>query len=275
MVKVSAEYERSICLISDLHVGSRYALCPEKWLSREGGSFDSLMIDAQRKLLEYWNDFTYKMRHDFKIDTVFIVGDVCAGVNPKQYGAGLITSDLTEQVEGAIKLLTPLCKGRKVHVWSGSLYHEDPIYQIHKDVADAFNGTFHGYLANLKLTPSNKIAFVTHESSIAPVYPETATARDLMHMAKALMLEKIPKINVVIRAHRHISDYKHKKDFHFINLPCWCCFTPYPRIARYYFLMQPDIGGALLLLEKKTHRIRVIMFDDYPVPHVADTVKFA
>ena len=270
MVKITVEYERAICLIADLHVGSRYAIAPEKWITREGGSFDSLLNPAQKQLLKHWKDFVYKMRHDFDIDTVIIDGDVCAGTNPRQYARGLFTADLNEQLEAAYHLLEPLCKGLKVVVLNGTPYHESQDFQIHQTLADYFNGEFHGYVSLAKIKPSEKIMFVTHEAPIAPVYPETATARDMMHMFKSMALGKTPKINVIVRAHRHISDYKHKKEFHLINLPCWCCFAPYPKITRYYFLMQPDIGGVLLLLEKKTHRVCPKIFDDYELPHVAD-----
>lgn len=272
MVKITAEYERAIALAADLHVGSRFALCPEKWITSSGGRLDKLMAKGQQQLLTYWRDYVEKMRRDFHVDTVFLVGDIIAGKNEREYGCGLITADLTEQVEGAIKILEPLCKGLNVHVWSGTPYHESADYKVHKVIADAFDGVFHGYLALLRIKPSEKIAFITHEAPVAPVYPETATARDLLHKFKAEGLGKIPKINIIVRAHRHVSDYKHKRDIHVVNLPCWCCFAPYPKLTRYYFLMQPDIGGALLLIEKKTHRVRVIMFDDYPLPHIADQI---
>lgn len=267
MVKLTAEYERAIAMIADLHIASIYGLNDPRWLP---SFYPSHVVKASKQLYSYWVNFTNKMRNEFNIDTVMIVGDVIAGSNPKEFGVDLLTPDLNEQVELALKLLTPLCKGLNVHVWSGSPYHDSLDFKTHKVIAESLNGVFHGPLSICKIKGTNKNMFVAHDASLAPVYPETIAARDLLHMFKAEGLQKIPKINIVVRAHRHISDYKHKRDKHIINLPCWCCFTPLPHSGRKYFLIQPDVGGALLLVEKRVHRIRVIMFDDYPLPHIID-----
>ena len=121
-MKLKHEYVRSVAMVADMHVGSRFGLCPAKYETSTGDTISHAMNTGQKQLLTYWNDYVAKMR-SFNIDTVFLVGDVFAGVNFKESGLYLMTTDLNEQLEMACELLKPLVKNTKVCVWSGTPYH--------------------------------------------------------------------------------------------------------------------------------------------------------
>jgi len=271
MLTITNRYKRVIALIADLHIGSRYAVWPKKYISpADGSNISAMMNQGQKEILNYFNDFI-KTVNRLKADSVFIVGDVTAGWNPKEFGMYLMTTDLEEQIEAALKLLKPLCKKRKVAVWRGTPYHESTAtnIRVHKRIAEELNGHYFDTIANLRLLPSKRIANITHRSTAAVMYPETIMGRDMMLFKEAEALGYLPgKIDIIIRAHRHKWCYIHKRAQHYIQLPCWQAFVPYFKISRWYARVQPDIGGAILMIDDKD-RIRVWHFL-YPLVHIAD-----
>jgi len=276
MLKLTHEYKRVVALISDLHVGSRFALWPEDYTSPfDKSNISAMMNPGQKRILSYWKDFV-KTCIDFKVDSIFLVGDATAGYNPKEHGMYMMTTDIEEQVEATVRLLEPLCKGRKLAVWRGTPYHESLAtnIKIHKAIAERLDGTYFDAVANLKLTPSKRVANVAHKSTGAVMYPETAMGRDMLTLKEAEALGYLPtKIDVIIRAHRHKWCHIHKRGVHFIQLPCWQAFIPWYGAVRWYTRMQPDLGGAIMLIDSKD-RIRVFHFL-YPAVHIADrTLKF-
>lgn len=271
MIRLSHDYVRSIALVSDLHVLAEHGLCPEGFVGRQGGDRSASMNAGQRKLLEYWKDFTRIMRDEMKIDSVFIIGDAIAGINPKECGLMMMTTDINEQVEAAIKLLYPLCKNKRVGVWSGTAYHESRDVRVHEYIAQALNGTFFGPIAILQIEPSKKVVNIAHRSTEAVMYPETAIGRDIMSAKQAEALGQIPKTHAIIRGHYHHYIETHRHDMHYISLPCWQAYVPYDKAIRWYFKYQPDIGGAVMLIDDKD-RLRFFHFL-YPTPHISDKVR--
>jgi len=266
-MKLVHEYLRSVALLSDTHVGSRYGLCPYKYLTSTQDELSAAINPGQKQLYESWLAYVRRM-DEMKVDTVFLIGDICSGTNFRESGVHMMTTDMNEQVEMAASLLEPLCKGRKVAVWSGTPYHESRDFRIHQLLAEYLNGRFYGPMSNLKLEPSKKVVNVAHATTSALVYPETVLSRDIMFMKEAEALEKLYKINAIIRGHRHSYVEIHKHDVHYISLPCWEAFTPYYKNVQWYFKNQPDIGGALMLLDEE-HRLRFMHFL-YPAPKISD-----
>lgn len=265
-LKLEHEYLRSIALISDTHVGSRFGLCPEKYVSVEE---DTIAPNrGQRQILESFRDYSRRMRDDFKIDTVFLVGDMMAGLNIKEFGVFMKTTDMNEQVEMATQVLNILCKGKRVAVWSGTPYHEARDFRIHQLLADNLGGKFYGSISNMRLEPTSKIVNVAHATTQAMVYPETVLSRDILFLKEGEALGKLYKTSAIIRGHRHSYVEIHKSDLHYISLPCWEAFTPYYKATQWYFKFQPDIGGALMMVDVK-ERLRFMHFL-YPCPKIAD-----
>lgn len=237
-------------------------------MSKEGTNLAEAMNEGQKQLLESWENYVHIMRNEFKIDTVFIVGDAVAGVNIKESGLGMLTTDIDEQVDAALNLLEPLCKNKRVGVWSGTHYHEAADFRVHKVIAEALDGTFFSNISNFKLEPTQKVANIAHHTTEAMVYWETALARDMMFYREAVSLNKLYKTNIIIRAHRHRFAELHRYDLHYLTLPAWQVFVPYEKAVRWYFRFIPDIGGAVMLLDDQ-ERIRTMHFL-YDTPHIAD-----
>jgi len=273
-LELSHKYKRVIVLISDLHVGSRYAPFPPTFKgARENQPFG--LNQGQITLNQYFFDFV-DICKELKADTVFLVGDIMGGYNPKDPGMYLLTSDLDEQCMAAYELLKPLCKGRQVGVWAGTPYHGAGTenIKIHKQLADMLNGRFFGRIANIKLVPSERIVNIAHRGTSAPVYPETAMARDMLFFQQAEALKNIPfTVDIIVRAHMHRWIYIHKYQKHYLMLPGWEAFIPYYMATRWYSRYLNPVGGAVLLIDDKD-RIRVWHYL-YPPVHIADALKEA
>lgn len=266
-MKLVHEYLRSIALLADMHVGSRFGLCPKNYVSESKNPIS--MNPGQGELLASWEKY-WKVMDSMQVDTVFLDGDIMAGTNFKELGAFMMTTNMNEQVAMATRLLAPHVSNRKVYVWSGTPYHESKEYQIHESLAKDLRGKFMGPLSNMEIRPSTKIVHVRHASTSAMVYPETVLGRDIMFLKDAEALAQIPKISGIITGHRHSYIEVHKYDVHYISLPCWEAFTPYYKATMSYFKFQPDIGGALMLLDTES-RLRFMHFL-YPCPKISDAV---
>jgi len=266
------EYLRKIALVSDTHVGSRYAIFPEGFYGKEGNLLSAAMNDGQKTLNKYWYDYVEKC-DELDVDTVFLVGDMIQGVNRKDFGQYILTGDMDEQVDACTELLKPLCKDRKVGVWSGTRYHESIDYRVHKALAEKLEGIasesrFFGNLAVLKLTPSSRIANVAHGSGTNLIYIETALAKEGFFLKQAEALFKTPKTDILIRGHLHRFVYIHENNMHFVSLPCFQAYIPWA--TKLYGRYVPDIGGCVLLIDDK-NRIKIWHYL-YDTVHISDSL---
>jgi len=69
-----------VCMIADLHVGSKYAITPEKYKDINGNEWIVPTNKANRRLMDYWHHFA-KVFKTFKFDELWIIGDAIAGLN--------------------------------------------------------------------------------------------------------------------------------------------------------------------------------------------------
>ncbi len=273
--KITNIYQRIIALVSDLHVGSIYGLFPENYVMRDGNTIG--LNEGQKKILGYFKDFV-KTCKDFKTDTVFIVGDIISGVNWKELGRAMLPCDMDEQIKACAELLKLFGKEVKLCVWGGTPYHNSRELSAEEKLVDTlkkdgYNSQYMGQVTVCRLIsePKERLAFVAHEASSSMMYPETSMGRDIMFFLEGRALEKLPKIDIVIRGHRHSWCHIHKSDIHYIQLPCWEAFTPYKNAIINYAKFQPDIGGAIMFLDDAA-RCRVFHYL-YPNVHISDKTK--
>lgn len=270
-VKVmSRNFVRRIAVVSDMHIGSRYAMWPEKTVI--GGKE---VEEGREKLRKYWNEFL-NVCDELEIDTVLMAGDILHGQNVKGRGKMLITTDLNEQVEAAEALLSRLLNGRK-SVWvEGSEYHSStpghsPEQNLCNKLSEKYDTYWKGVVANLKIAGTDRIINLSHGGSSAVVYRETVMAREIMWGKVGIANKKLPKIDVFVHGHWHWFAYVHEYDVHVVQVPCWVAFEPIQRFIKFYVRFQPDIGGVIIMIDDKS-RIVVWHFL-YDVPRIADKVE--
>jgi len=274
---LSVKFKRVVAFVADTHVGSRYAIFPPDVISKEGNDLSAMRNAGQVKLYEYWQEWE-KICDAWGVDTVILLGDIIQGNNPAGRGIGTITTDLDEQKDAAVTLLSKICKNRIVHCLSGTPYHESIDTRIHYDLAKELGETvakewhFHGLLANIKLRGTNRILNLAHGVSGASIYRTTLMDREALFEAAAYGLGDLDFLpDVVVRAHWHRFIHIHLPNQHILQLPCWCAWFPYKGTLRLYGRLQPHIGGVILFIDDYD-RITIHHYLFKP-PRIADYLK--
>lgn len=281
-VTLTHNYPFRIGLISDLHVGAQHGLFPPDFSSILGGFGEGFNInEGQRKLWEYYNNFIDKL-NNFKVNTLIINGDLIAGKNYIEGGAYMMNVDLEVQKNAATEVIAYLCKKvptiEQVFILKGTPYHGARDTSIESHIADklkanfGINASYQGeYMyMDLKYNNKRKTIFLAHPAAGGVIYPETAYGRDIGQFLQAQATGKLPKIDMVIRAHKHEYVELHKSSIRYMVLPCWQFFCPYDGAVKMYSKWQPDIGGAILLADDEM-RLRPMHFT---YPNIVDPEKY-
>lgn len=262
-------FVRRIALISDMHVGTHYALAPEGFVLPSTQNPIALN-EGQKTLLGYWNNWLQVM-DDWEVDTVLCLGDMIDGQNYKEMGVRHHTTDLNEQTSMLEVLIKPAVRDRK-HYWiRGSNYHvsiRGGNYE--QSIAEKLGGVYLGAVALLKIDPFDQIWLVSHGSSQGVIYKEMISGREIMFARSAQATTKVPKVDMIIHGHWHWFNHMHQSNVHHIQCPCWETYYPWPAMIQWYFKHQPDIGAVLVLIDEEGRK--TIWPFLYPLPHIADKV---
>lgn len=261
---------RTIACISDLHIGSRYAIFPEEFKTKEGNILRP--SEGQMKILEYFVRFN-EICYEKGVDTVLLLGDLVHGQNVIEMGTGLVTVDMDEQVELCCSVLDIICKGRKVAGVSGSRYHRSLRgHNVERDIIKHLGGKYLGRVANLRFAPSKRVFNISHGESAAYIYREMLLGREITFTKASEALGKVKKIDAFLRGHWHQFIHLHEKKVHFIQVPGWMAFEPSKPYLVSYGKMQPDIGGVIIFIDDRD-RIDPKHYLMEDIPHIADEIE--
>lgn len=259
-VKLTHTYPFRIGLISDLQVGAQQAIFPPKFRNSYGGTYT--LNRGQKKLWRYMLKYIEELNVN-KVSVLVVLGDICGGQNWIERGAYMMMTEMEIQTDACAFLLAEICKRvpsiKQVLLFRGTPYHgiKDTIMENY--VATKLI-TKHGvnarYLGEfcyiqLKYGKYKRMLWLAHPTTGATVYPETVLGRDIGQFLQAFAMGKLPRVDMVIRAHRHEYMELHKSTMRYMILPCWQFFVPYDKAIKWYSKWQPDIGGAILLADDK------------------------
>lgn len=266
--KLISRVERSVAFISDLHVGSRFAICPDKYQTAEK---QWIIPSAGQAYLNNSLAAFGKVCDSLGVDTVLVNGDALHGQNVAENGIGLSTTNLDEQIAMCVETIRPLVKKRKLLMISGTGYHKTARgINPEKSVCDALGGIWLGPLANLSFKPSKKVFNIHHGYSGSVIYREMILAREGL-FAKWAEANGTPHVDVIIRGHLHSFIHIHEHGLHMIQLPCWTAMEPSKITLKLYFKMLPDIGGVVINMDNED-RLTVFHYL-YPVPTIAGEIR--
>jgi hypothetical protein len=271
-VSLTHNYPFRIGLISDLHVGAQHGIFPVDFADKlEGFGAGNKLNNGQLKLWEYFNDFIGKL-NSFKTNTLVVNGDLIAGKNFIEGGTYMMNVDLEYQKKAAAQLLAYVCKQclsiEQVFVLKGTPYHGARDTSVESHIVDKLqilcpniNASYQGeyMFMDLKYNGKKKSIWMAHPTSGGVIYPETAYGRDIGQFLQAQATGKLPKIDMIIRAHKHEYVELHKSSIRYMVLPCWEFFCPYDGAVKMFSKWQPDIGGAILLADEEL-RLRPMHF---------------
>ena len=182
--------KRVIAFVSDTHVLSDFALCPDGLVNYETGkNISAMRSGGQLQLLDAWRQFL-RVCDMWHVDTVVHLGDAVAGVNPSESGRNVMDTDLEVQKDGFVLLMEPLVKDRIYHQVSGTRYHEARDSRIHKDLVDRLRPVckeayFHHSIANIHIQGTSKTMNIAHACTSASIYRGQALERESFFIMQA------------------------------------------------------------------------------------------
>lgn len=253
-------YPFRIGLISDMHIGAEHGLFPLGYVDAYGREIG--LNEDQKILWKYFSDFI-KHLNECKVNTLIVLGDLIAGKNRKEGGVYMMNVDLEMQKDVCAFFLAYICEQvptiNKVLIFRGTPYHGAKESTIERDITGILSRDYnvkadymgeYSYLT-LKYGKYKKVLWLAHPATGATVYPETVLGRDIGQFLQAFAMGKLPKVDMIIRAHRHEYMELHKSSIRYMILPCWQCYVPYDNAVKWYSKWQPDIGGAILLADEQ------------------------
>jgi len=268
--------KRVIAFVSDTHVLSDFALCPDGLVNYETGkNISAMRSGGQLQLLDAWRQFL-RVCDMWHVDTVVHLGDAVAGVNPKECGRNVMDTDLEVQKDGFVLLMKPLVKDRVYHQVSGTRYHEARDSRIHKDLVDRLRPVckeayFHHSIANIHIRGTSKTMNIAHACTSASIYRGQALERESFFIMQAEAEGLLPHIDYVVRGHLHRFLHVDNGYHHLIFVPGWMAWFPYRDKVGLYGRMQPHIGGVILFIDEKNRT--TVHHYLYETPKIVDFVK--
>lgn len=254
-LKMSMEYTHRIGCLPDIHAGESRAVMTDDFETDEGQKISP--NPAQKLIKKQW-DKTIEMYDKLKVQYIFVVGDAFGGINRIESGRYMFCR-IPDQIRLAADLLEPVCKNRKLLVWRGTQYHEYPkgVGEAHLELVNRLRGRgvdaeFMGAHSYIELVGPKRTRrlFVAHEAPTGLVYPATLMSRDIM-WATMGGGDKTLEVDGIVRAHLHHWLHVDHSGKHAVQLPCWLAHTPYKQTIKYFFKLQPTIGGTVIVMDSK------------------------
>lgn len=238
-----------IVVVSDLHVNSTVGLYPPNLILEDGGEYRQNRL--QQWLWKNWLAFCKAAPRDA---IVVINGDAVQGIHPSR-DSQIVTTSAKDQARAAVAVLEPLIANAKaIYVTRGTEYHDATggadIEAISKDIGAAMNPSTGQYSRwELWLNVGGVLFNFAHHISVAPTYPATPLAKEIIRAKLNQVDCGYPIPDVIVRSHVH--QYKAFPDGErwVITTPAWQLKTAY--IYKKNPLAVPDIGGLVFHIENK------------------------
>jgi len=220
-VKGRSKSSKSLVIYSDIHVGSRSAICTPDCAepTYKPSKFQNILYE---KWCESIDELTQKPR--FKV----INGEPFDGVNKKSNGYNQWTTNMAFEMEEAEKLIK-LIPGEETILVKGSGYHVDDAGTSYEEIFGSKIGakkysTFYDdrFAEDFCTIDLNGIKFnITHHIGFAKwaAYRTTALAREMA--ALHFMKETLGDIGVIVRSHVHYFVHVEFEHSHGFTTPAW------------------------------------------------------
>lgn len=255
---------KKILILSDLHVGSLWGLWPPGLKLkdiRSGDDVEFVQNKTQKNLWKHWQKLITLLKDD-PVDCILILGDVNDGMQKKGYGRGLVTPNMTWQVEAATHILKMLPKV-PTYMVEGTEYHETadgtPVEQA---IAEAIGAEFGDELVVEECGIRIFCRHVIGMSNSTWQYMTTAPARDHMLLYLNKAEDKYGQIDVAAFGHRHSFVAAEFLSGIALVCPCWQTKTPYA--VKKGIVAPPDIGWLIL----NVHHKKCIAIDKSGITHL-------
>ena len=247
-----AKSSKSVVIFSDIHVGSKVAICSDSPKIIDGEDYNP--NKAQKALKKAWDLACSEITQ--KPDIVVINGEPIDGANPKSQGSGIWSTNLVDQIRDFKVIAKNIPSSKKMIFVRGSGYHvnqgatnleEVVAEEMKADRYRAYGGSgFTDYEANVEMNGKN-FNFTHHVGFSAwEMYRTTSLAREMVKL-HFMRRSKGYHTDVVVRSHVHYYvqvSYKHSTGF---TTPAWK--FPDGFMYRSGIPSLPDVGCVEVIVE--------------------------
>jgi len=256
--------------LSDIHAGETRAVCTPTFDYMDAGGLPHTYHAnaAQLMLWELWKR-NIELFKQYGVQHIFVVGDAFGGSNYREGGAFMFLTK-PHQVELAANLLETVWEGcdRKVDffIWRGTKYHESKAGEgemherlVEKLQARGIGARYMHQISYVELYGGKSVytgkerirrLFISHEAPTALCHPATLMSRDINWALQAEASNSALEVDAIIRAHLHNWIHVDHSGIHAVQLPCWLGHVPYKSTIKYFFKLQPTLGGAMMLMDE-------------------------
>jgi hypothetical protein len=270
ILTIRNDFPIRVGFLPDMHVGSTRAICTPQFNWKDAGGMEQTYIanTAQKMLYELWKR-NIELFEKYGIQHIFIIGDTFQGENYAEKGAFNFIRK-PQQIKLAADLLQEVYEGcnQKIdfYVWRGTKYHESPagVGELHEGLVSELNRRgipakymhqvsyieLHGGKNILNGKKRMRRIFIAHEAPTALVYPATLMSRDINWCLQSEASGQTLQVDAIIRAHLHTWLHVDHHGIHAVQLPCWHGYVPYKATIKYFFKLQPTVGGAMMLMDE-------------------------
>jgi predicted phosphodiesterase len=237
---------KRILLLSDLHVGSKWALWPPGFTSPNARSdmTDEIPQNAVNAAIwAHWKKMLAYLKKE-RPDCIILNGDLIEGNQHREYGRGLMTPDIGVQMEACIKVIKTLPKV-PMYFTAGTDYHQlKDGTNVDLAISKTFNADFGDELVveecGIRLFCRHAIGI----SNSSWQYMATAPGRDQMLLVLNKSEEKYGPIDVAVFSHRHQFVAPQFRSGIALVTPCWQGKTVFA--VKKGIVGVPDIGWVML-----------------------------
>ena len=253
-------------VVSDHHVGSRWALFPSRLVLLDG---ETVVCGSkvQVELYETWFKFI-DIVNAWQPHYVCHLGDIINASGNKKRAFGDDIINIENQKYLAEQILEPLCKGRKAFFISGTPYHDALDTKVHIDIARRLGATFSesGYLYFML----NGVGiFMSHKGRHQALYSYGQLERESIFTDAAVKKEDLPQISLDVSGHFHrFSEVPGK-----IEVGGWTAYFPIKGDTSFKGIRQPDIGGLVILI--KPNRDPIVLQYKFPIQSIKEVRDLA
>jgi len=267
---IKNKYPIRIGFLPDIHAGSTRAICTPTFTWNDAGGLPQTYKanEVQLMLYELWKR-NIELFKKHGVQHIFMIGDSFTGSNYLEAGAfAFITK--AKQIKLAADLLEEVWRGcdKKVdfYIWRGTKYHESKAGsgEMHLGLVKELHSRgipakFMAQVSYVELHGSKSVKtgkyrirrlFIAHEAPNALVHPATLMSRDINWCLQSEASGNTLPVDAIIRAHLHFWIHVDHSGIHAVQCPCWQAYLPYKATVKYFFKLQPTLGGAMMLMDE-------------------------
>jgi hypothetical protein len=209
---------KKIAILSDFHCGHKVGLTPSGYLPDDPAERRAGWIKANKA---YYHWFKRHINAHGPYDIVFINGDLVDGKGSKSGGTELITTDMEEQCDMAVKIIREIPKSSncKIIITRGTPYHTGNDEDWENTIAQRVDAKIgehewvdvEGVVFDLKHHPAG--------SSSIPHGRHGGVARDRLWNIMWNERNMQPKADIFIRSHVHYHNFSGGPDWLAMTTP--------------------------------------------------------